>query len=208
MILSLRLRPSAPLPGPVPQRRRVIVIGATEAGVSAAFHLGKSALLIEQRGDQPPAGEVQRWQPPDLQSTPVPTWETVWRQLHTVMSGEVKLGCRVTAIVAREHRLHVSTGESFIYDKVVCTLRLEDLQRLIVDEQARGIRGADWWRCWLNGRDIELLDTAAQLSRGDLDGETAGKRVAEGIERAMTVKFSRSPTRARTLFQPKVVSCV
>jgi glycine/D-amino acid oxidase-like deaminating enzyme len=39
---------SAPRPMP-PQRRRVIIIGAGAAGISAAFHLGEHSLLLERR---------------------------------------------------------------------------------------------------------------------------------------------------------------
>jgi hypothetical protein len=34
-----------------PERRRVVVIGAGVAGISAAWHLGEHCLLLEQRGD-------------------------------------------------------------------------------------------------------------------------------------------------------------
>ncbi len=210
MILSLRPSHPVQIPGPVPLRRRVIVLGATEAGISAAFHLGKSALLLEQRDfssatDRGSSG-VERWQLPQLQSTHAgTTWDDVWQQLMALMSGEVKLGCRVTAIDSREHHLQTSTGESFVYDKLVCTLRLEDLQRLAVDDLPRSVHSIDWWRHWARGRDIELLDVSAQLVCSDLDGEAAGRRVAEAIRRAMAVKYSAAMTRTAALFQPGVV---
>ncbi len=214
MILSLNVGCVSPIPGFVPHRRRAIVLGATEAGVSAAFHLGKMATLIEQRdfasAERKALYEVTSGAPPQLHPTPIEasaSWDDVWRQVVSLMSGEVRLGSVVTAIDSAEHRLQLATGECFIYDKLVCTLRLPTLQRLLIDEQPECVRGPDWWRCWLGGRDIELLDEATQIASGDLDGEAAGKRMADSVTRAMREKYSRNSLvrRQEALFQPKLV---
>ena len=129
MVVSLRLRNLPATSAQVPLRRRVIVIGDTEAGASAAFHLGSIAMLLEQRR-----------------------------------------GSEVTSIGAREHLLTLSTGESYVYDKLVSTLRILDMQGLITDEQPTRIRDPDGWRYWLASHDIELLDVPTQVALGDLDG--------------------------------------
>jgi hypothetical protein len=175
MIVSLHPGQRISMPGPVPQRRRVIIIGATEAGVSATYHLGESALLLEQRDE---SNTAQR------KST----------------NAEMRWGIRATAIHVYERRVVVSTGESFVYDKVVSTLRTNELLRLIVDRLPVRVQGVESLRYWLNGRDVELLDTATQLSCGEVDGQAAGKRLAEGIQRAMAAKYSN-----KALFQPRLV---
>lgn len=217
MILSLNVSQAGPNPDPAPLRRRVLVLGATEAGVSAGYHLGRSATLIEQRdisnAGRRLSGKVQRWDPPTLEPMPptfpaTASWDAVWRQMVSLLSGEVRLGSVVTAIDSAEHRLTLASGVSFIYDKLVCTVRLSTLHRLLVDAQPVCVRGPDWWRCWLSGRDIELLDTAAQIACGDVDGEVAGKRIAGSIAQSMRDKYSRNSLvrRHEALFQPRVVS--
>jgi glycine/D-amino acid oxidase-like deaminating enzyme len=180
MIVSLRPDGWVPLVGSVPQRRRVIIIGATEAGVSAAYHLGESALLLEER--------------------------TAF--FMNLTNAEIRLGISVTGIEIFERRLTTSTGERFIYDKLISTLHLPELQRLISAPPPTRVCSVESWRYWLNGRDVELLDAPTRLSFGDVDAEAAGKRVAEGVRHAMTQKYSRrSSARARSgaLFQPKLV---
>jgi hypothetical protein len=229
MILSLPLRRWPGIPGTVPQRRRAIVLGATEAGVSAAFHLGVQAMLLEQRGvaadavglstaehhalvaasTQPAPDAAQRWELPELtpENPSSGTWTDLLAALGTVTRSETRLGVSAIAIHTIDHRLHLSTGESFIYDKLVSTLRLADLQRLVVDEKPGRIYSAESWRYWFIDRDIELLDQATQQFWGDIDGQAAGKRVAETVYRAMTAKYS--PPREHgpaALFQPRIVS--
>jgi hypothetical protein len=210
-------------PVPVPQRRRVIVIGATEAGVAAAFHLGDCALLLEARGaDDGPgvstaervavsgAAVPRRWQLPQLTSTDGAEqnrFAELIGALVTLTCGETRLGVRVTTIDTREHVLRLSSGESFVYDKLVSTLRLDDLQRLIVDEHPSRVSSTDSWRYWLNGRDIELLDVPTQLFFGDVDAQAAGKRVAGNVHYALVEKYSRgAAARAEKLFRPRIVS--
>jgi protoporphyrinogen oxidase len=218
MILSLPPCHWSGAPGCVPQRRRVIVVGATEAGVSAAFYLGVQAVLLEERdieseaagvsrAEQP--GTVRRWELPQLTgeaSTPG-TWTDLLSALRTVTRAETRLGVAVTAIDTIEHRIQVSTGESFVYDKLVSTLRLPDLHRLILDENPGRSCSAEAWRYWLIDRDIELLDQPTQQFWGDLDGRAAGKRVAETVYRALTAKYSaHRDSRPAALFQPRIVS--
>lgn len=211
MIVPLRPGQWVPLHGPVPQRRRVVILGATEAGVSAAFHLGESALLLEQRNVSDAA--VKRWELPDLRAeqpiSPRATMDDLLGELPNLTSAETRLGTRVTAIDIYERRLVVSTGESFVYDKLISTLRSHDLQRLILIPLPSRIRSVEAWRYWLNSRDVELLDAASQLSCGDVDGPSAGKRVAESVQRVMAEKYSKkSPFTARSdsLFQPRLVT--
>lgn len=186
MIVSLRPASSSP-PVDIPQRRRVIVIGATEAGVCAAFHLGRCSMLVEQHGasEGGPLGKLREFMP-----------------------GELRLGERVDAIHTIERRLYLASGESFIYDKLLSCVSVPHLLRLIVDETPSRIRGGEWWSYWLECRGIELLDTAAQLDHGDLDGEAGGKRLAEKVRREMVLKFAYRPVTGRSsgLFQPRVVS--
>lgn len=180
MIVSLRPDRRVPVVGSVPQRRRVIIIGATEAGVSAAYHLGEWALLLEER--------------------------TAF--FMNLTNAETRLGISVTRIEILERRLTTSTGERFIYDKLISTLRLHELQRLISAPPPNRVSSVESWRYWLSGRDVELLDAPTRLSFGDVDPEAAGKRLAEGIQHAMTQKYSkRSSARARSdaLFQPRLV---
>jgi hypothetical protein len=236
MILSLRPGFSPAIPGHVPQRRRVVVIGATDAGVSAAFHLGVQALLLEQR-DVNTAGQgvtraelqalvaassssaetvaAKRWDLPQLTESQlseeaVPThgtWTNLLSALGSLTSAEMRLGVRVTAIYSDEHRLEVSTGESFVYDKLVSTLRIPDLQTLIVDEKPSRSYSAESWRYWFLDRDIELLDASTQRFWGDSDPQAAGRRVAESAHRAMIAKYSpRMESRPAALFQPRLVN--
>ena len=218
MILSLPRRRSD-APSRVPQRRRVIVIGATEAGVSTAFHLGVQSMLIEQRNVVSQAGVtaaerealgVKRWALPELtgeHASSTGTWTDLLSAIRTLTSAETRLGVRVTAIDTIEHRLVVSTGESFVYDKLISTLRIPDLQTLIVDDKPGRIYSAESWRYWFADRDIELLDQSTQQFWGDIDGQAAGRRVAESAHRAMKVKYSpKRESRPAALFQPRIVA--
>jgi hypothetical protein len=214
MIVSLRRGRWPGVPRPVPQRRRVIVIGATEAGVACAFHLGHWAMLIEQRGSDTVSG-VTIWEAPELATTGAPnrapTWNDLWRGLIQLARGETRLATRVTALDVRERRLEVSSGESFVYDKLVSTLPLEALQILIVDTTPGRLRSDESWRYWLNARDIELLDSSARLQAGDIDGQAAGKRVADAIRGAIAMKFSSKSAlddRPAGLFHPRIVQGV
>jgi hypothetical protein len=227
MILSLPSRRWPGISGSVPQRRRVIVLGATEAGVSAAFHLGVQAMLLEQRdiassalgvsgaehqalvAASTPASAPKRWELPELTAeNPVAsgTWTDLLAALGTVTRAETRLGVSAIAIHTVDRRIHLSTGESFIYDKLVSTLRIPDLQRLVVDEKPGRIYSAESWRYWFIDRDIELLDQSTQQFWGDIDGQAAGKRVAETVYRAMTAKYSPPRDNAAALFQPRIVS--
>lgn len=220
MILSLPSPRWPGIPGSVPQRRRVIVLGATDAGVSAAFHLGVQAMLLEQRdaasdaaavsGAEHQAGAPRRWKLPELtaeNTTATGTLTELLTALRTVTRAETRLGVTAIAIHTIDHRLQLSTGESFIYDKLVSTLRIPDLQRLVVDEKPARIYSPESWRYWFIDRDIELLDRSTQQFWGDLDGQAAGKRVAETVYRAMTAKYApRSESGPATLFQPRIVS--
>ena len=167
MVSTLPFRIPPPDVARIPMRRRVIVIGATEAGTSAAFHLGDMAMLLDQcRGSE------------------------------------------VVTITAREHLLALSTGESFVYDKLVSALRLPDIRRLITDEQPTRIQDPDGWRYWLASLDIELLDVPTQIALGDLDGTAAGKRLATSIRCEMTAKYatkSLPSMRMPSPFRPTLV---
>jgi hypothetical protein len=200
MIVSLRPGHWFPIAASVPQRRRVIILGATEAGVSAAFHLGETALLLERRGGRGVTSferhalceVVTRWDPPELTGTPC--------DLPDLTSAETRLGVSVNSINVYERRLGLSTGESFVYDKLISALQPRDLQSLLKDPVPARIRSDEALRYWLNGRDIELIDSATQRFHGDVDGQAAGQRVAECIRRVMMAKYTGKP-----LFQPRLV---
>ncbi|MBC8026479.1 MAG: hypothetical protein H7Y89_10830 [Steroidobacteraceae bacterium] len=207
------------IPGSVPQRRRVIVIGATEAGVSAAFHLGVQAMLLEQRdvvsdatgvasdGKHP---LVTRWELPQLtfeNPASTGTWTDLMSAIGSLTAAETRLGVRVMAIDSAEHRLNISTGESFVYDKLISTLRTPDLQHLVVDEKPDRIYSAEAWRYWFVDRDIELLDQSTQKFWGDASGQSAGRRVAETVHLAMAAKYSpHLERRPASPFHPRIVS--
>ena len=219
MILSLPPSRWPGIPGSVPQRRRVIVVGATEAGVSAAFHLGVQAMLVEQRdvashttgvSTAEKQALVTRWQLPQLTAEDPAsngTWTDLLSAISSLTAAETRLGVRVTAIDTLEHRLQVSTGEQFVYDKLVSTLRIPDLQNLIVDDKPGRIYSAESWRYWFVDRDIELLDQSTQQFWGDPDGQCAGRRVAENVHRAMAAKYSpQLESRPASAFHPRIVS--
>jgi hypothetical protein len=219
MILSLPPNRWPGNPGSVPQRRRVIVIGATEAGVSAAFHLGVQAMLLEQRdvvsqadgvSSEEKEALVRRWELPQLahdDSASRGTWTDLMAAIGSLTAAETRLGMRVTSIHSAEHRLRVSTGETFVYDKLISTLRIADLQHLIVDEKPGRIYSTESWRYWFLDRDIELLDQATQKFWGDPDGQSAGRRVAETVHLAMATKYSpHLSSRPASPFHPRIVS--
>jgi hypothetical protein len=187
MIVSLRRAASSSPPTDIPQRRRVIILGATEAGVCAAFNIGRCSMLVEQQG------AVEG---------------CALSRLHEFMPGELRLGARVVAIHTIERRLYLNTRESFIYDKLVSCASVPHLLRLIIDETPSRIRGGEWWSYWLECRGIELLDSATQLDHGDVDGEAGGKRLAEKVRREMALKYAYRPVAGRGsgLFQPRVVT--
>src|SRR5262245_41289675 len=106
-------------PVPVPQRRRVVVLGATSAGVAAAFHLGDCALLLEARGAEERPGvsaeerdavmsaaAPRRWQLPQLTTEDAAEkgrFAELIGALVTLTCGETRLGARVTMIDTYEH---------------------------------------------------------------------------------------------------------
>ena len=201
MIVPLRPGLRALPHGCIPQRRRVVIIGATEAGVSCAFLLGESVLLVVQHNMQ---GLTT------IQSALAGcTSNYLWRSLTPLTKGETLLGVRATAIHVAERRLEVSTGASFVYDKLASAMPLVDLQRLIADNKPGRLNSAESWCHWLNARDIELMDESTQPLYGDVDGQAAGKRVADSIKRAMAMKYStRSLLKNRSagLFHPRIVT--
>lgn len=211
MIVSPRRGRWPGVPRAVPQRRRAIVIGATEAGVACAFHLGQWAMLIERRGADAATGATL-WEAPALTPhRPRPTFDDLWRGLLQLARGEARLATCVTAIDVHERRVCVSTGESFVYDKLVSTLSLETLQRLIVDATPGRLRSDESWRYWLNARDIELLDSSSRSVAGELDAQAAGKRVADAIRAAIAMKFSSKSAladRPAGLFHPRIVPAI
>jgi hypothetical protein len=171
-------------------------------------------MLLEQREavvDTDTLRDIKRWEPPDLVGPPDPNedWNALYLQLRSLTSGEVRLGTRVTAIDSADRCLHVSTGESFIYDKLVSTVKLAQLRRLIVDAQPDHIRGVEWWHYWLSIRDIEHIDSATQEFSGDVDDMCAGKRVADFVRGSLWARYSSGSvlrSRADPLFQPRLVS--
>jgi hypothetical protein len=261
MIRAMRPTNFRPTPERVPQRKRVMVIGATAAGVSAAFHLGNTSLLLEQCpssgeindcsndfavgdaryrvvGSQGPdargarqgigAKECQglnetaaceegltpfaRWKPPEfvagtdaLQGSPDFNLHGLSKWIGT----EVRLGARVIKIDTYAHRLELSSGDSFVYDKLISSLSLATLKLLMVDEMPRRIHGAQSWRYWFSGRDIELVDPDTCRFHGEVNGASRGKRVADHVRRELNAKYAAKPSLDRSanrLFRPWLVS--
>jgi hypothetical protein len=135
------------------------------------------------------------------------TWTDLMSAIGSLTAAETRLGIRVTAIHCDEHLLQVSTGEQFVYDKLVSTLRISDLQLLMADEKLGRVYSTESWRYWFLDRDIELLDQSTQQFWGDPDGQSAGRRVAETVHEAMSAKYSRRrEARPASSFHPRLVS--
>jgi protoporphyrinogen oxidase/glycosyltransferase involved in cell wall biosynthesis len=174
-----RKRAQVHAPSQPAQSRRVVVIGAGPTGLSTAYHLGESSLLLEQHraiggscrsrvyrgftfdlGDPLPAssdpyvhemlamlsGENLQWiRDPDGARTAYPLQgglQSLMDGFLPQLRGEVKLNARVVRIIPARHQVVLSNGASFIYEKLVCTLPLPELVRMLGDDAPLRVRRA------------------------------------------------------------------
>jgi hypothetical protein len=150
---------------------------------------------------------VTRWQPPALGTSPATLDLDPVRMLAPLLRGEMRMNACVVRIDPCERLLELHDGERFTYDKLLCTQSLASLTPLLIHQLPGRVRHDESLRCWLSAHDIEVADLATQLAMGDVDEFTAGKRMADQINEALTQRF-RSTGRglnARRLFEPRLV---
>ncbi len=221
MILSLTRFPQTGLQR-APERRRVVIIGAGAAGLTAAMHIGEHALLLEQRSEVSSGiseagaaaaaprewigtavggyatGEEQvritRWTAPVLTSESPAATESrqSMRSLVPLLRGELRLDTRVTRLTPMLRRLELATGAAIVYDKLVSTVRLPDLVELLGEYVPTRVRTSQSLMHWLNARDVELADEDSRALLGDADPFAAGRRAAERVAEALERKFRAS----------------
>jgi len=160
------------------------------------------------RSDEPTLIRVMRWKPPTLMPSNAEHRETASAPtLLSLLRGDVRFGAQVIRLSPIDHRLELADGASFIYDKLVCTLSLATVVRLIRDDLPAHVRRDEALRYWLSAHDVEPADRLTQICHGDIDGFAAGKRVADVVSRALSARFHRrgSPYPRDPLFEPRVV---
>jgi hypothetical protein len=152
---------------------------------------------------------IERWRPPEF--TPATVDEHVpppsARALIPLLRGEQRLGARVVRISPLKHLIELEDGTQILYDKLLSTLDLAALARLVMHELPARVRCDEILRYWLAENDVEVADPATQDYFGDADELSAGRRVAELIATALQLKFSRGrrPARGSRLFEPRLV---
>jgi len=164
----------------------------------------------QARADQPSLIHIARWQPPQFSS---PADDTTQRQpaslqaLVPLLRGEVRFGAQVLRISPSEHLLELADGTCFIYDKLLSTVSLSALLRMVLHELPAHVRRDESLRYWLSEHDVESGDRVTRASYGDIDEIAAGKRIADVIGRALANKFQRQgPAFPRDrLFEPRLV---
>jgi hypothetical protein len=184
-------------PGVSTPERRALFISCSSSGGAGAY----DQKLIH----------IERWRPPalapmtqgDEHSDPPSA-----RALIPHLRGELRLDTRVVRISPLMHLIELANGGQIIYDKLLSTLNLASLARLVMHELPARIRCDEMLRYWLGENDIEVADRLTQDFFGDLDELAAGKRVADQISAALQSKFrsgSRSTARGARLFEPRFV---
>lgn len=167
----------------------------------------------QPRADEPTLIRVTRWQPPQFSR---PADDTAHRASHApralvpLLRGEVRLGARVVRISPSEHLLELADGCRFVYDKLLCTLPLPAMVRMVLHELPAHVRRDESLRYWLIEHDVEPGDRVTQVCYGDIDELAAGKRIADQIGRALANKFQRQGLcvpRGR-LFEPRLVQAL
>jgi hypothetical protein len=223
LLKSFAGSPAQPAP---PLRRRTIIIGGGPTGISAAFHLGEHSLLLERRTSLAPSdperqalfiacsstGNVERWRPPTFPPGTAPRDEFEISQprsasLHALiplLRGELRLAANVVRVSPSLHLLELEDGSRFVYDKLLITLPMPDVVGMVMHELTSRISHAEFFRCWLNEYDIEVLDRATQFCEGDIDEIAAGKRAADQINRALAGRF-QAKRRGSSFFEPRLV---
>jgi hypothetical protein len=150
---------------------------------------------------------IARWEPPALMPPNVGHDTPSQHALLPLLRGEVRFGAQVVRFSPTDHRLELADGSSFIYDKLLCTLSLATVVRLIFRDLPAHVRRDEALRYWLSAHDVEPADRLTQICHGDIDEFAAGKRIAAIISRALSARFHRqgsSYPRDR-LFEPRVV---
>ena len=106
------------------------------------------------------------------------------------------------------HLLELANGHRIVYDKLLSTVPLAALARLVMHDMPERVRCDEILRYWLGEHDVETADGATQEYFGDIDDFSAGKRVASLIEHDLDSKFGKSSGRHRggKLFQPRIVA--
>jgi hypothetical protein len=155
---------------------------------------------------------IERWRPPELAASPPPDDFSdlpSGRALVPLLRGELRLGVCVVRISPVAHLLDLADGRKILYDKLLSTLPLSTMARLVMHELPRRVRCDEILRYWLGEHDVELADRDTQDYFGDVDDFSAGKRIANQIEHALVAKFGKSSSYTRTrghrLFEPQLV---
>ncbi|HEU4780547.1 MAG TPA: hypothetical protein VFS58_11755 [Steroidobacteraceae bacterium] len=192
------------IPGAEPQR----------AGTSAAE---RKALFIScsSTSEATPASHtlihLARWQPPELSPKPVDDEHSVPPSLQILaasLRGELRLGMQVGRVSPSRHLLELEDGSCIVYDRLLSTISLSVLAGMCMHELPERVRSNEILRCWLSEQDIEVGDPASRAGRGDIDGFAAGKRIADQMNAALTVRFGtigRTTSRGPGLFAPRLV---
>jgi hypothetical protein len=192
-----------------------IAAGGERSGVSASE---RKALFISCSFTAG-AGEadrklihIERWRPPELAPSPLrdefadlPSG----RALIPLLRGELRLGACVIRISPAARLLDLADGRTIHYDKLLSTLSMSTMARLVMHEVPRHVRCDEILRYWLGEHDVELADRATQDYFGDVDDFSAGKRVATQMGHALAMKFGKRSGRTRAhgirLFEPQLV---
>jgi hypothetical protein len=153
---------------------------------------------------------IERWRPPDL-NTPSRDEHAAPPSalaLMPLLRGEVRLGSCVVRISPGQHLLELADGHRIVYDKLLSTVPLAVLARLVMHEMPERVRNDEILRYWLGENDVESVDPATQEYFGDTDDFSAAKRVAALIQNALTRKFGKASgtTHVVPLFEPRLVT--
>ena len=185
-------------PGVSGAERKALIISCTSQGQGDA---GDHTLI-----------HIARWKPPEFNPAPraeaAPALAPSAHALVPLLRGELRLGSLVVRISPTQRLVELANGVRFVFDKLVSTLSLSTMARLVMQELPGRVRHDESVRYWLSDHDIELADRATQQYYGDLDEFAAGKRVAQQIGEALDLKFrnaGRPSSRGAKLFEPRLV---
>jgi hypothetical protein len=155
---------------------------------------------------------IERWRPPSFTPMPVEDHSGPLSvgALIPLLRGEVRLDTRVVRISPSRHLIELAGGGRIVYDKLLSTMKLSSLARMVSHELPVRVRCDEILRYWLGENDVEVADRATQDYFGDYDEIAAGKRVAGQITAALQLKFRRGSrwVRGARLFEPRLVKDV